>query len=275
MRYIILVGMLAFCCYGQYYWPVTDVFTRECNSTFGEYRYNTNPIYRHFHEGIDIYPVSSGNTVISTWWGGYEVEKIIFLGGTFGYAVTIQHYNFTVEGSETTWVEQNYGSRYLHMNTDPRLHLSENHRYPDDVYIIENSYFYNNHLHFEIRSPAPVGSDYQDALNPMFVDANLCPGDDNKPLLLALYADGSTEQSNHHQGDAVINSWNFLKYNFTTNFYDSTSAAPFVRLTLPTETRDNDLDDPHILISGNRKVRFVLKAKDRVSSGYSENCAPY
>jgi len=270
---MLLLTLGAFCFAQDYHWPLTNVFDQTCNSTFGEYR-SGNP--NHFHEGIDIYPADNSNDVICTWGSygaGYEVEEI---SGphTDGYYVTIQHYNFTVNGSETTWIEQAHGSRYLHMTADPMLHLSVNHRYSDDVPIIENSTFYNDHLHFEIRAPAPVSSDYQDALNPMNVDANLCPDDANAPSLLALYADGSTDQSNHHQGDAVINLWNFLKYDFVTNLYDSLAVYPFIRLTLPTETRDNDLDDPHILISGNCKVRFVVKIRDVINVSGS-TCAPY
>jgi len=206
MRYLIYFCWIISYCYSQYYWPVTNVYTRQCNSTFCEYRYNTNPDFRHFHEGIDIYPVDNSNEVVSTWDGGFEVEDIRSLGNNYGYAVTIQHYNFTVANNETTWIEQPHGSRYLHMHTDPNIHLDKGAKYSDDVPIIENSTFYNNHLHFEIRVPAPIGSDYQNALNPMGVDATLCPDDNDVPILLALYADGSTDQSNHHQGDAVINS---------------------------------------------------------------------
>lgn len=148
---------------------------------------------------------------------------------------------------------------------------------PEVVYIEQplavSTGFLGNHLHFETRWPAPVGvSGLENIFNPYnpFIHDNLYPDDGYKPYLDYLYADGSTT----HQGDATINCWNFLGYDFDS-YYNTTTAAPFVRLTtLPEETRDYDLDDPHILISDNCKVRFILKAKDEITNGYP-NCAPY
>jgi hypothetical protein len=267
---IYLFIAIACYCYGAYRWPVSNALYHYCNGTFGEYRYSSNPLYRHFHEGIDIWGVNTLDIIKCTWIGGFEVEEILDLGSGYGYAVTVQHYDFI---RETTWVEQNRGSRYLHMLNDPHWDYDEYEIYGDWMPIAHDTYFYNNHLHFEIREPAPAGGDYQDAINPMFVDDNLCPDDGYKPVLFFLYVDGSTDQSHHHQGDAIIDPWNFLDYNFNS-YYDSTSTEPFVKCSLPTETRDNDLDDPHFLLSGNCKARFVIKVKDVINVS-SSTCAPY
>jgi len=66
-----------------------------------------------------------------------------------------------------------------------------------------------------------------------------------------------------------------LGYEFDTLYRDTTyEGITFKKLKLPAETPDNDLDDPHIMISGNRKVRFVLGGHDNFFSA-TDRGAPY
>ncbi len=256
----ILCCFFSFSSAQEYSWPLYPVLERYCRGTFCEYRSG------HFHEGIDI-PASGSFTVYAT------TDTFKYIGNSWNaedqYIVTVQHY--TQSGSSQWPLDE--GSRYIHMyniNTT----LSEGEIYVGEPLAV-NTGFLDIHLHFEMRWPAPVGvsglENIFNAYNP-FIKDNLCPDDpddDYKPVLDYLYADGDVD----HQGNATINSWNFLGYDFM-NYYDSTTVSPFIRLTLPTESSGNDLDDPHIMISGNCKVRFILKAKDEVTSGYP-NCAPY
>ncbi len=257
MKIALILLVLANCIYALvYYWPLPEL-SDKCNGTFCEYRVGPPA---HFHEGIDIPTGVSWYTVWSATYA-FKCIKIGYLnGGTHGRYVTIQHYEDDGQAS------CDEGSRYLHMwNINPNL--SEGTVYINvNISPPQGTGFWNEHLHFELREPAPVVNDDKNSFNP-FMYYSLT--DNDAPFLDYLYADGSTD----HQGDATINSWNFLKYSFMS-YYDSTSVSPFIRLTLPAESRDNDLDDPHIMISGNRKVRFVLKAKDQVTSSYP-NCAPY
>ncbi|MGQ9465962.1 MAG: hypothetical protein ACUVQ4_09760, partial [bacterium] len=76
-------------------------------------------------------------------------------------------------------------------------------------------------------------------------------------------------------GDANVENMNFLSYEFDQLYRDTTyQGITFKKLKLPPETSDNDLDDPHILISGNRKVRFVLEGHDNFFST-TDRGAPY
>ncbi len=262
MRTRSVIYLFILCCFFSfssaqgYMWPLWSVFERYCRGTFCEYRSG------HFHEGIDIPAYSSGYTVYAT------TDTFCYIGREFtsyGWIVTVQHY--TQSGSSQWALDE--GSRYIHM--DDIVQLSSGVVYIGQPLAI-NITFHGNHLHFETRWPAPVGvSGFENifnAYNP-FIEYGTRPTNDGyTPDLDYLYVDGST------QGNATIENWNFLGYNFS-NYYDGDISSPFIRLTLPEEdTRDNDLDDPHILIGDNCKVRFILKAKDEISYGYP-NCAPY
>jgi len=158
------------------------------------------------------------------------------------------------------------------MTSEPNLAVGK--IYLRSRLIAENTTFYNNHLHFEIRRPEPESgsANYKNSCNPFVVDTALRTSDGQGPNLDYLFVDGDTA----HQGDATISPWNFLDCNFD-DYYDSTAASPFIQCLLPDTSRDNDLDDPHFLVSGECKVRFVLRAKDRASdgSGSTPHCAPY
>ncbi len=264
--FIVLSCLFSFLSAQRYDWPLYPVLEPYCRGTFCEYRSGPPG---HFHEGIDIPATSIGYTIYST------TDTFCYIGSDWNaddhYIVTVQHY--TQSGDYQTPLDE--GSRYIHMDEIEPLSSWT-------VYIgqpiAEDITLHDVHLHFEMRWPAPLGvSGLENIFNPYnpFIKDNLCPEDTGSsalvPVLEYLYADGSTL----HQGDASIECWNFLDDDFS-DYYNSTAADPFIRLTLSqTETRDNDLDDPHILIGDHCKVRFILKAKDRVSIGYSENCAPY
>jgi len=238
-----------------YYWPLYPVSERECNSTFCEYRSG------HLHEGIDIPAEGSGYTLNAT------TDTFKYIGRehrSYGWIVTVQHY--TQSDGNKQMLEE--GSRYIHMDeVEPLL--------VETVYIdqpiAKDITFYENHLHFEVGRPAPTGvvNNIFNAFNPLSIDDNLCPEDATEPTLLALYVDGDPG----HQGNAEIACWNFLNYTFD-QYYDASAAPPFVKLKLPAETKNEDLDDPHILISGNCRVRFILDAYDVVNVAGSR-CAPY
>lgn len=257
MHILAILSMASFTYALVYYWPldpyVSDWYSR---GTFCEYREGPPT---HFHEGIDI-PASGSFPVVSS--ATYSFKCIDFgdLPYNMGKFVTVQHYE--VNG-QTTAVDE--GSRYLHMGTI-NSDLQREQIYIDAP-IATNTSFWEDHLHFEMRDPAPVFNDDKNSFNPFSIYA---PPDEHDPYLDYLYVDGSTQ----HQGDATIENWNFLGYDFS-NYYNGYISSPFIRLTLPTESSGNDLDDPHFMISGNCKVRFILKAKDQISTGYSVNCAPY
>jgi len=267
MRTRSAIYLFILCCFFSfssaqgYMWPLWPVSERYCRGTFCEYR-SGNP--NHFHEGIDIPAYSSGYYVYAT------TDTFQYIGRestSYGWIVTVQHY--TQSGSSQWPLDE--GSRYIHMNdVEP---LSQWAVYIGQPLAI-NITFHDNHLHFEMRWPAPVGvvglENIFNAYNP-FIEEVLCPPNDGyKPDLDYFYVDGSTQ----HQGDATIENWNFLGYDFSY-YYNGYISSPFIRLTLPEQdTRDNDLDDPHILIGDNCKVRFILKAKDEITNGYP-NCAPY
>jgi hypothetical protein len=77
------------------------------------------------------------------------------------------------------------------------------------------------------------------------------------PIIDFVYVDHSL------YGDANVECWNFLKKSFST-YYDSVigGGRKFIKLEIPAETPYDDWDDPHIIISGERKARFIVKAWD-------------
>ena len=102
----------------------------------------------------------------------------------------------------------------------------------------------------------------------LFIIDALNPTDDYPPILNYLYVDYA------FKGDAKVECWNFLGYDFSQYYSETTNVWTFVKLTLPAETPDYDLDDPHILIDGNRRVFFVLEAYDNITQ-VNTGAAPY
>jgi len=230
-----------------YSWPLFPA-EYKISSTFGEYRGGSNP---HFHEGNDI-PTSVEKAVfpITLAFQLYykEYDPII------GWIVKIIHYD---DYGQSALSE---GSSYIHMwNIDNLEYYTV---YIGDP-ISTSTSFYDNHLHLEYREPF----DLTDSKNPFYIP-ELRVDEDNDPILFAVYVDYSL------YGDADVDNWNFLCGDFFQYYSTVTGGGyTFVQLTLPDETPHNDWDDPHIIISGNRKVRFTVKSWDETTE-YNV-CGPY
>ena len=259
----------------SYAWPLDNgsggEAEKEVTSTFCDYRPKKTP---HFHEGIDIPEDPNAYALQICVWPIY-CGKVVKVSNS-SKIVVIAHYAYHIEYDENNipQVVLDYpleeGSRYIH--ADPTCEEDETViglDAPDSRVCNPVAYGWNmenNHLHLEYRKPAPTKSSLKSSINPFSIPALNAP-DNISPTLDYLYVDAS------EQGDAEVECWNFLGYNFN-EYYNSTEASPFIKLELPTETPDNDLDDPHILIKGERKVRFVLEGDDEVTKGYT-GCAPY
>lgn len=235
----------------NYYWPLVNpvgyVEERRVSSNFCDYRSG------HFHEGIDI-PTNIQMDVYSAT-DKFKVLEIFPLEA--GWEVRIQHYDDSGNPLEE-------GSVYLHM-FDYNRELLVGSTYTDEKIAIKQ-WFEANHLHFEFRTPGTLSN----SINPFVVSVAFEPEDEYDPKLKYLYVDHS------QMGDATVEKWNLLSYNFDS-YYNESSEPPFKMLTI-SETPDNDLDDPHILINGNRKVRFVLEENDEITEPPIEGtsgCAPY
>lgn len=240
----------------HYTWPLYPVLDQYVSGVFCEYR-STN----HFHEGIDI-PASGGGYYV------YATTDTFKYIGSFpylaGYGLIVQHY--TEYNNAQMILDE--GSRYIHV-TAYNQNLTEGQVYVGEP-LAENIQLDDNHLHFEMREPAPIIDDEKNARNP-FKNENLSPVDEDVPYVDFLFVDGDPG----HYGNATINEWNFLGYDFNS-YYNDGIAIPYVQLLLPPESRDNDLDDPHFLISDNCQVRFTLQAKDRITpEPGTSNCGLY
>ncbi len=155
-----------------YNWPLYPVLERYCRGTFCEYR------PAHFHEGIDIPAERSGYTVYAT------TDSFKYIGREYndiGWIVCLEHYG----QSGSNQVSLNEGSRYIHMNNiDLTLENGQ-------IYIFrpiaQNTSFLDNHLHFEMREPAPTGvwgpANIKNSFNPFAINA-LCAPDNQAPFLV-------------------------------------------------------------------------------------------
>jgi len=257
---ILMVVILTPRAYGQvYYWPLIEGF-KYVRGTYGEYRPS------HLHEGIDISEES-----INSVWCTYDAYKYLqgYYDQTWKYIVLVQHY--TISGNYEDTIEVDEGSRYLHMYNIQNL--DEETIYVFDTLISLNTSFLNSHLHFEFRSPAPLTSSIKNSSNPFSLGGDiypLNPADVDTPILKHLYVDGDEQ----HQGNAEIENWNFLNYDFS-GYYDDSTASPFICCDLPDESPHNDLDDPHILVSGSGKVRFIVEAQDRINEDEYPKGSPW
>ena len=220
-------------------------------SNFGDYRTG------HIHEGIDIPSQSNALQDSRYIW---PIHRGVVVGRR-KYVVTVRHYASNFGGPTVE------GSRYIHANSDSVCEVGDTLELDDPVargWDFEPSY--EPHLHLEYR--AYGGDTLVDSRNP-FVVNTLQVADAMQPLLKHLYVDYSCH------GDAVVENLNFLGYSFSKFFGDTTyQGITFKKLKLPAETPDDDLDDPHIMISGSRKVRFVLEAHDNFFAA-TDRGAPY
>ena len=236
-----------------YFWPIPGG-DEIIISNLGDYRPQSTYGPAHFHTGNDI-PADTEDVWTITL--SFRVDDIWH--NQIGYNVKVQHY------SDDTTHELAHGSRYIHMKMIDTVNIHE-----DSIYIANlishQTTFWNDHLHLDYRRPHSLTGSR--AINP-FVLPILQVNDTLKPILNHLYVDYSCH------GSANVENLNFLGYDFSSYYRDTTyGGITFRKLKLPAETPDNDLDDPHILISGNRKARFVLEAHDNFFST-TDRGAPY
>lgn len=253
-----LLIIMSIMLYGQtitYRWPIPGGF-KDVISTYCDYRPASSP--PHFHEGIDIRsPLSEDVQCITK---NFQLMALPD-SGYDGWIVYVRHYT-----EDSAMAACNHGSRYIHMY-DVNDTLNRTDTVYQNVYISHQTDFKDNHLHLEYRR-IPVGGDEGTSLNPFLID-ELVSNDNYSPTLNALYVDNVT------RGDADVECLNFLGYEFDSLYKDTTyQSVTYKKLTLPIETPDNDMDDPHILIGGNCKVRFVLGGHDNLYAT-TDIAAPY
>jgi hypothetical protein len=241
-----------------YFWSIPGG-DKVVNSNLGDYRPESSPA--HFHTGIDI-PANTEDVWTITL--SFRVDTIIHKDYTgIGYIVKVQHY------SDDTTQELSHGSCYIHMNN------IESDLYIDSIYIGDlishQTTFWNDHLHLDYRRPHSLSG--SNVINPFTLSILQVP-DTCRPILKYLYVDYSCH------GNANVQNLNFLGYRFDiigndTVYRDTTyQGITFKKLKLLSETPDNDLDDPHIFIAGNRKARFVLEGHDNFFYS-TDRGAPY
>ncbi len=236
-----------------YSWPILPYPSgKRVTSGYCAYRPAYNSIVEHFHEGIDIPEETDPLCHVYPTTLAYKVIKIYTLGPDNNLMVKVIHY------SDDTSSALSEGSKYIHLKE-----VLEN-IYEDSIYIGDPisaaTDLYLDHLHFEYRTP----SDLANSNNP-FAITELQIEDNTAPTLCSLYVDYS------RQGDAEVACWEYLGSNFAQYYGTVTGGGyTFLKLGLPMETPWNDWDDPHFIISGNRKVRFIIKMYDAsISAPYN------
>ena len=248
MRFIILILVLIIASNlgaQTYSWPILPYPSgKRVTSGYCAYRPTYNSIIEHFHEGIDIPEETDPLCHVYPTTLAYKVIKIDTLGPDNNLMVKVIHY------TDDTSSVLSEGSKYIHLKE-----VLEN-IYEDSIYIgvpiSSATDLYLDHLHFEYRTP----SDLANSNNP-FTITELQIEDNSAPVLCSLYVDYS------RQGDAVVACWEYLESNFGQYYSTVTGGGyTFLKLTLPAETPWNDWDDPHFIITGNRKVRFAIKMVD-------------
>ncbi|MEO0231603.1 MAG: hypothetical protein ABIM29_03580 [candidate division WOR-3 bacterium] len=242
--FIILVFLISQVTYD---WPISPrPEGKLINSTFGEYRGPNNP---HFHEGIDI---PRGQDPDAKVWSLSYTFQVVTWDQINGVAEVLHYY-------DDTSAALSEGSRYIHLNPATMNSLI----YENNIYswfdTLGNEYWLADghnlggnppHLHLELREPFNLVN----SVNPFSI-SELRIKDYNSPIIHSVYVDYSL------YGSAEVENWNFLGGNFSS-YYSTVSGGgyTFVRLTLPSETPYNDWDDPHIILSGNLKTKFTVKA---------------
>lgn len=228
-----------------YRWPfVTGQGADTIISNFGDYR-PLDVTLPHFHEGIDIRADDTlGKTydVISVT-SGFKVIAEPTLK-SYGWVITTQYYT----NDTSAPVDPAQGSIHMHMLTKNDS-LANGMKYIN-TFISHGTTFWRDHLHLQYEILG--GNSY--SKDPFYITRlPIQVPDDKSPVLYKIYVDDWIE------GDAIVDSINFLGYYFDSLY---NSSGSFIALKLPDPTPDDDLDDPHIMISGNRKVRFVLQGWD-------------
>lgn len=255
MKKVLVLLLFVLSVFG-YQWPMMDTLGKPDNkiveSNFGDYRSG------HIHEGIDIPPQPNALQDSLYIW---PIDSAIVVFGRTTYNVRIRRYTSSFTNPT------NEGWRYLHAYTEGICEVGDTLLLDDPV--AKGWQFdpnYPSHLHLEYRLRG--GDTLKDSKNPFMIDS-LCVKDTIRPILNHLYVDYSCH------GNATVANLNFLGYKFDSLFRDTTyQGITFKKLKLPAETPFNDLDDPHILVSGNRKVRFVLGGHDNFFKT-SDMGAPY
>jgi hypothetical protein len=246
-----------------YAWPLDDGYgnqgDKKITSNFGDFRPAYGIHVSHLHEGIDIPEPDNAQTLEIFVW---PIDCGV-IWRVLDYTVEVIHYNYHIEYDSQGYPyivlddSKNEGSRYIHATPvigcevwDTVIGLDS----PDARLVdpIANGWGMDgDHLHLEYRKPGSM----ERPINPFFI-SELCPSDYSYPILNYLYVDFE------NYGDADVWCWDeFLGHDFTQYYAETTyNDTTYAKLTLPIETPYNDLDDPHIIISGNKKVHFVLHA---------------
>jgi hypothetical protein len=229
-----------------YHWPIPNVNPKVI-SNFCDYRPLSTYANPHFHEGIDIPATTADVRCVTNNFILCELPDSEY----YGWVVKLQH--CTDDTSAAFW----HGSRYIHMS-DVNDTLDTIDVVYSGVYVSHQTTFWHNHLHFNFHRPDPLTGSTR--INPFFKSEFRPPSDNYSPVLHNLYVDYT------HHGNADVENFNFLSYDFGNLYKDTLLYGwSFKKLKLPEETKDNDLDDPHILVSGNRKVKFVVEAHDNIN----------
>lgn len=198
----------------------------------------------HFHEGIDIRACSTSRKaydVISIT-SGYE---ILSNPDSFSYGWIVKTRFYTDDTLGT--LIPNQGAHHIHM-LEINDSLQANKCYIN-TYLSHQTKFWRNHLHLEYIM---LGTNSY-SKNPFHITELPIPlADATSPILNKIYVDYFV------LGSATVDSLNFLGYNFDQLYNSGT----FKECSLPTSTPANDLDDPHIMVYGNRIVKFVLQGWD-------------
>jgi len=244
----------------SYQWPMFDQYgqpdNKKVSSGYCSFRPAYNSVQPHFHGGIDI-PEQENAQQYNLYIWPIDYGVVTNIGGTHPFEwIKIRHYNYTNNQFKDAKCE---GSVYRHAN--PCCAEGDSLTLDDPVAEGWNMYKPGEeHLHLEYRI---IGSGSEDYNNP-FTITELQIEDNNAPRLFYLYVDYS------RQGSADVACWEYLGSDFGQYYGSITGGGyTFLKLTLPEETPWNDWDDPHFIIAGTRKVRFVIQIWD------TSNVAPY
>lgn len=243
-----------------YQWPMKDSLNNSDNmiieSNLGDFRSGSYP--RHIHEGLDIpnqwYALRDSLYIYSIDTGIVVIKS--------AYTLKIRHYS----KSQNNIIALNEGSRYLHASTGTVCDLG------DTIYLYtpiargwEFDPTYSSHLHLEYKTG---DTNFLNTKNPFFLDT-LQLHETMLPELKYLYVD------DNKKGNATVNNFNFLGYSFDTLYSDTTyQSVTFKKLKLKNIQPEEDLLQPHIFVTGNRKVKFIVEGHDNFYNS-NDRGAPY
>jgi hypothetical protein len=254
-------------------------------AAFQEYRPPYQGGSSHFHGGSDL---------AGGWWSGYDWYLYVC---SYYYKVSYVDRNNPDDGQVTAWhghmewdanqtppkyvfvpQPQDSGSWYFHLKSI-RPELYDGYEGDNDDPIASGHYssLHDGHCHLEMVKVAGLHA-YQRRTrhNPLLHEFMRNEAQDAwAPGLESMFVDVSGVQ-----GDATVQCWEFLNSTFVQ--YYSNIGNSFRGLKIRQRSileSPYDWNDPHILVSGNRKVRLVVKSLDTIEMitrlGYYSKCAPY